>query len=165
MQLEEFLPLNDDRLEHKISEIHGRIESPNAKGDKYSDLIFKIGGTPLNGQGAGSKDNGHDEKRRIFKLAKSSQQLRREHSPQSPQYLQYPFIKGRDLTQGENHLLRHEKMIRAQELNKNMVTKHLLTNQKYGMISHEELKPSLMDRSSNFRLKVEDLNFVQFDSS
>lgn len=46
-----------------------------------------------------------------------------------------------------------------------MVTKHLLTNQKYGMISHEELKPSLMDRSSNFRLKVEDLNFVQFDSS
>ena len=70
----------------------------------------------------------------------------------------------RDLTLGENPLKHHVKTLAAQEFNKRRVSDHVFQNLKYSKIKREDLRCNLMDRQSNYRLKVEDDMMAQFKS-
>ena len=56
-------------------------------------------------------------------------------------------------------------MVRTQEMNKNMISQRVLANRKYSMIQREHLKIPLIDKSSQYRVKVEEQNILQFHSN
>jgi len=56
-------------------------------------------------------------------------------------------------------------MMKDRAIQKSQITMRVLSQQKYAMINREELRTSVMDRSSNYRLKVEDDNLIQFHSN
>ena len=105
------------------------------------------------------------QQKRIAQLSKTSKfmSLAQMYDKQ-PQHLQYPFLKSRDLTLGQNHLQLHNWHIKDSQKQKNKISMQVLQQKKYQIIQRDELKASVMDRSSAYRLKVENDRLSNFFS-
>ena len=122
IQIAPFVELDDDKLDERISQIQQRVSSQPAGSKMFErDNKFNATDRSLRFQLTSFRpedylnsymNQGQQRIRQMTKHSPERAQTDNESISPRPLHLQYAYKKGRDLTMGQNHLIRHEWMMR-----------------------------------------------------